>query len=52
MAGPQMTLYLPKELVKKENNSLILFEMEQSNKDNKLNFIDEPLYMDVISKEI
>lgn len=52
LAGPQMTLFLPKEIMKKENNSIIVFEMEQSNNDNKLNFIDKPMYMHVISEEI
>lgn len=47
-----MTLFLPKEILKKQNNTIIVLEMEQSNNDNKLNFIDKPMFMDVISNEI
>lgn len=52
LAGPQMSMYLPKEILKMQNNSIIVVELEQAPDDRRLNFIDSPLYMHVISDEI
>lgn len=52
LAGPLLTMYLPKDLLKKENNSIVVVEMEQAPKDNKINFLNNPLYAHVISNEV
>lgn len=52
MAGPQLSMYLPKELLKKENNSIIVVELEQAPKDNIIRFSESSIFMNVISDEI
>lgn len=52
LAGPLMALYLPKDLLKKENNSIVVVEMEQAPKNLNLNFLSSPYYTHVISNEV
>lgn len=44
LVGPQITLYLPKELLRKGSNSLILIELEKSSTDGYIQFSDEPIF--------
>lgn len=39
--GPQQTLYIPKPLLKKARNEIVVFELEKPA--NKLNFVAEPI---------
>lgn len=47
-----MSMYLPKELLKEADNSIIVVEMEQAPKDNTLRFSESSIFMNVISDEI
>lgn len=44
LVGPQITLYLPKELLRKGSNSIILIELEKCPKDGKIQFSDKPIF--------
>lgn len=44
LAGPQITLYLPKELLRKGSNSLILIELEKRSADECIQFNDKPIF--------
>lgn len=44
LVGPQITLYLPKELLRKGSNSIILIELEKCRKDGKIQFSDKPIF--------
>lgn len=52
LAGPQLSMYLQKELLKEENNSIIVVELEQAPKDNIIRFSESSIFMNVVSDEI
>lgn len=44
LAGPQLALYLPKELLREGSNSIFLFELQKAPENSLLEFSDHPMY--------
>lgn len=42
LVGPQITLYVPADILKKEGNSIVMVEYQRVNNDNKVKFSDTP----------
>jgi len=45
LAGPQITLYLPKELLRKKQNSIVVVELQKAPKNGHIKFSDKPIYI-------
>ncbi|XP_055296881.1 beta-galactosidase-like [Sitodiplosis mosellana] len=43
LVGPQITLYLPKELLRKKQNSIVVVELQRAPKDGYIKFSDKPI---------
>ena len=41
--GPQITLYLPKELLKRDKNEIFVIELQKAPKNQKIEFTDSPI---------
>lgn len=44
LVGPQITLYVPKELLRPSNNSVILVELQRTSKDATISFSDTAIF--------
>lgn len=44
LAGPQMTLYLPKELLRQKGNSIDVLELQRAPKSGHLHFSDKAIF--------
>lgn len=44
LVGPQITLYLPKELLHKQQNSIIVVELQRAPRNGHMKFSDKPIY--------
>lgn len=47
LAGPQMTLYLPKEYLLEQDNSIIVVELIKAPRNNQIKFINKSIYKPV-----
>lgn len=43
LVGPQITLYLPKELLRKKQNSIVVVELQRAPKNGHVKFSDKPI---------
>lgn len=44
LAGPQITLYVPKELLVQKNNSIIMLELQRAPKNGHIQFSDKAIF--------
>lgn len=45
LAGPQITLYVPRHILKKGNNQIVMIEYQQHIQHPYVQFIDKPIFM-------
>lgn len=44
VVGPQITLYIPKEVLRKTGNSLVVLELEKVPDDGSMSFTDQAIF--------
>lgn len=45
LAGPQITLYVPKEILRKLGNTIVVVELQRAPKSGAIQFSDKPIYI-------
>lgn len=46
LAGPQITLYVPKEMLRKHGNRIVIVELQRAPKNGEIKFSNKPIYID------